>query len=91
MSQPFITIEDNASPEDVRRLWDALVEYNFSQTGLEGRLISVFLRNEQREIIGGTHGWTAYGWLHIRALWLREDQRRTDGAPVFCKQQKPKL
>jgi GNAT superfamily N-acetyltransferase len=75
MSEPLITVEDDPPVEDVRRVWDGLVEYNFSQTGLEGKLISVFLRNEQRQIIGGAHGWTAYGWLHIRALWLREDQR----------------
>lgn len=75
MAEPFITIEDDPPAEDVRRVWDGLAEYNFSQTGLKGRLISVFLRNEQHQIIGGTHGWTAYGWLHIRALWLREDQR----------------
>ena len=75
MSEPFITIEDDPPVEDVRRVWDGLVEFNFSQTGLEGKLISVFLRNEHRQIIGGAHGWTAYGWLHIRALWLREDQR----------------
>jgi hypothetical protein len=72
MSKPIITIENDPPAEDVRRLWDGLHEYNFSQTGLEGQLISVFLRNEQRQIIGGAHGWTAYGWLHIRALWLKK-------------------
>jgi GNAT superfamily N-acetyltransferase len=75
MAEPIITIEDDPPVEDLRRVWDGLVEFNFSQTGVEGKLISVFLRNEQRQIIGGAHGWTAYGWLHIRALWLREDQR----------------
>jgi GNAT superfamily N-acetyltransferase len=75
MSKPIITIENDPPAEDVRRLWDGLHEYNFSQTGLEGQLISVFLRNEQRQIIGGAHGWTAYGWLHIRALWLKKDHR----------------
>jgi GNAT superfamily N-acetyltransferase len=76
MSEPFITIEDHPPAEDVRRLWDGLDEYNLSQTGLKGQLISVFLRNERQEMIGGAHGWTAYGWLHIRGLWLREDHRR---------------
>jgi len=76
MSEPIITIEDDPPVKDVRLLWDGLDQYNFSQTGLEGQLISVFLRNEQNEAIGGAHSWTAFGWLHIRALWLREDQRQ---------------
>jgi ribosomal protein S18 acetylase RimI-like enzyme len=76
MSQPVITIEHNPPEEDIRLLWNGIGKYNFSQTGLRAQLISVFLRNEQRELIGGAHGWTAYGWLHIRVLWLREDQRQ---------------
>jgi GNAT superfamily N-acetyltransferase len=76
MSEPVITIEDNAPEEDIGALWNGLGQFNFSQTGLGAQLISAFLRNEQREVIGGVHGWTAYGWLHIRAFWLREDQRR---------------
>jgi ribosomal protein S18 acetylase RimI-like enzyme len=75
MSEHTIAIEDNPSPEDVRRLWDGLYEYNFSQTGLEGQLISVFLRNDQHQVVGGARGWTAFGWLHIDVFWLREDER----------------
>ncbi len=76
MPEPIITIEDNASVNDLRVIWSGLDQYNVAQTGLEGRLITVFLRNEEREVVGGAHGWTAFGWLNIRALWLREDQRR---------------
>jgi hypothetical protein len=76
MSEPIITIEDDPPAEDLRLLWDGLGQYNFSKTGLKAQLISVFLRNEQHEVIGGAHGWTGYGWLHIRAFWLREDQRQ---------------
>lgn len=76
MSEPIITIEDDPPVDDVRPLWEGLDQYNFSQTGLEGQLISVFLRNEQHQVIGGANGWTAFGWLHIRVFWLREDQRQ---------------
>ena len=76
MSEPIITIEYDPPIEDLRLLWDGLDQYNFSRTGLEGQLISVFLRNEQHQVIGGAHGWTAFGWLHIRVFWLREDQRQ---------------
>jgi GNAT superfamily N-acetyltransferase len=25
--------------------------------------------------LGGAHGWTGWNWLHVDALWLREDVR----------------
>ena len=44
MSSPLITIEDNPLEKDIRVLWDGIGEYNFSQTGLKGQAILVFLR-----------------------------------------------
>ena len=75
MSEPVITIEDDASKEDIRALWNGLDQYNFSKTGQKAQLISVFLRKEH-EVLGAVRGWTGYGWLLIRAFWLREDQRQ---------------
>jgi GNAT superfamily N-acetyltransferase len=76
MSEPIITIEDDPPVKDVRLLWDGLDQYNFSQTGQEGQLISVFLRNEQNEAIGGAHvGQLSVGCTFVR-YWLREDQRQ---------------
>ena len=75
MEDYTITIEANPSSEDVRRLYVNLHEYNVSQTGLEGELISVFVRDREHELIGGVRGWTAFNWLHIDVLWLREDAR----------------
>ncbi len=57
-------------------LWDGIGEYNFSQTGLKGQAILVFLRNEQYQVIGGAYGWAICTRLQIRVLWLREDQRQ---------------
>lgn len=76
MLAPFITIEDDPPEKDIRVLWDGIGEYNFSQTGLKGQPVLVFLRDEQHEVIGGAYGWAVYAWLHVRVLWLREDQRQ---------------
>jgi len=76
ISEPIIAIENNPPDEDIRLLWDGIAEYNFSQTGLKGQPILVFLRNEQHQVMGGAYGWANFGWLHIRVLWLREDQRQ---------------
>ena len=71
-----IIIEKNPTSEDLRFLMQKLHEYNVSQTGLEGDLISLFLKDCEQQIIGGLHGWTAFNYLHIDVLWLREDLRR---------------
>jgi ribosomal protein S18 acetylase RimI-like enzyme len=71
-----IIIEKNPASEDLRFLMQKLHEYNVSQTGLEGDLISLFLKDGEQQIIGGLHGWTAFNYLHIDVLWLREDLRR---------------
>jgi hypothetical protein len=60
MLEPVITIENNPPEKDIRVLWDGIGEYNFSQTGLKGQAVLVFLRNEQRQIIGGAYGWAVY-------------------------------
>ena len=33
------------------------------------------MRDDAGQIVGGAHGWTAFGWLHVDVLWLREDLR----------------
>jgi GNAT superfamily N-acetyltransferase len=77
MSDCTITIEENARREDLGVLWNGIYQYNLSQTGLPGQSISVFIRDHRREILGGAHGWTGFGWLNIDVFWLREDRRRS--------------
>ncbi len=71
-----LSVEDTPAPEDIQALRRGLSDFNAAQTGQRGQLISVFLRDDQRRIVGGTHGWTASGWLHTDVLWLKEDIRR---------------
>ena len=39
------------------------------------RPLGIFLRDENRDIVGGLSGYTWAGWLEIRFLWVREDLR----------------
>lgn len=75
MPDYVITIEEKPTPDAVRLLGEQLYAYNVSKTGMEGQSISVLLRDGQHRVVGGTHGWTAFGWLHIDVLWLRKDAR----------------
>jgi GNAT superfamily N-acetyltransferase len=75
MDSCHINVEDKPAPEDIQLLFRNLNEFNLSRTGLLGQFITVFMRDDEGQIIGGAHGWTALGWLHIDVLWLREDVR----------------
>lgn len=70
-----ISIEDDPPPQDLSLLRQQLYEFNVSRTGLDGQFISVFLRDRRRQVMGGLHGWTAFNYLHVDVLWIREDVR----------------
>src|SRR4051812_23821203 len=70
-----IKIEENTFIEDIQALRRNLSEFNFTQTAQRGQHITVFIRDGEAQIVGGCDGWTAYGWLHIDVIWLRENLR----------------
>ncbi len=37
--------------------------------------LTVFLRDQGNNIVGGLHGDTVYGWLYIALFWIAEDLR----------------
>ena len=39
------------------------------------RPVSVFLRDEGGSLVAGLYGFTWAGWLEIKLVWVREDQR----------------
>ena len=62
-SDPFqseqLAILDAPDWQDVHFLEDRLYEYNVASTGIsDGRLLAIFLRNPQKNIITGLYGWT---------------------------------
>lgn len=74
---PEFRIEDNPKPEDILLLQDRLYEFNAAAVGVkDGRFLSIFVRDDAGELLGGLHGWTWAGALGVETLWVREDQRR---------------
>ncbi|MBV9467870.1 MAG: GNAT family N-acetyltransferase [Abitibacteriaceae bacterium] len=70
-----LTHEDNPADHEME-IFDVLREYNVSQVGESNyRKLTIFLRNEQGEVIGGVQGSTSRGWLHITNLVLRPEVR----------------
>ena len=78
MSQlPALQIEDDPKAEDILQLQERLYEFNAGAVGArDGRYLSIFVRDETGELLGGLHGWTWVCTLGVDVLWVREDQRR---------------
>ena len=67
-------IKPNA--DDVNVLMMGIHDHNTQHSGdNEAQTLSLFLRDEKGAVVGGAYGWTAYGWLRIDVLWVREDLR----------------
>ena len=71
-----IQVESSPSDNDIRVLVNGIHDHNTQYSGdAEAQIISLFLRDEQGAVVGGAYGWTAFGWLRIDVLWVREDLR----------------
>jgi hypothetical protein len=60
-----ITVEENPSVEDFAVLSTGLTEFNFAKSGVQGRLLAVYLRNAGNGILGGAYGWTFANYLYV--------------------------
>jgi N-acetylglutamate synthase-like GNAT family acetyltransferase len=69
-------VEDEPPPADVAVLNDRLYRHNAAVTGYDnGRWLTIFVRDEAREIVAGLHGWTWGQTGFVQTLWVREDLR----------------
>ncbi len=71
-----ITLEAKPDAEEVRVLLEGLHLHNMLHSGGgEAEYLAIFLRDENHQVVGGMFGWTAYGYLRIDVLWMREELR----------------
>ena len=70
-----LEITENPAKEDDVFVINKLQEYNRKFGDGKFRLLSVYLRNNDNEIIGGLTGKTFGNWLHIESLWVAEKER----------------
>ena len=76
MFQELRILGDEPSPDDLQFLDDQINEHNMLRTGRRDyQPLSVFLRDERGSLAAGLHGFTWAGWLEIKLVWVREDQR----------------
>jgi len=71
-----LVVDEHPSPQDVQFLEDRIIEYNVAQTGFDdGKVLSIWLRDERGGIVAGIYGWTWGGCCEIRYLWVHADLR----------------
>jgi ribosomal protein S18 acetylase RimI-like enzyme len=76
MKQQFV-INHHPSAQDLAFLEDQIIAFNCATTGYQdGKMLSVFVRNEKEEIIAGISGFTWGGYCKVEWLWVHADWRR---------------
>jgi ribosomal protein S18 acetylase RimI-like enzyme len=76
MDDTDLTIDEHPDEADVHLLDQHINAFNAATTGItDGRLLSLFLRDEQGAIVAGLYGWTWGGCLEIKYLWVAEAWR----------------
>lgn len=71
-----ITIEASPDAADTEILSNGLSEHSYSKNfPYDHAPLAIFVRNTDQQIVGGLFGATAWGWLHVSRLWIREELR----------------
>ncbi len=79
MDKPYtMTLEETPDPDDARFVFERLLEFNRSRTGVgDGhRRLTIFVRDANNAIVGGLLAHTFWGWLYVEILWIDESLRR---------------
>ena len=71
-----LKIETEPVSADVQFLDDQIYAFNVEQTGIkDGKLLAIFVRDEDHKIMAGIYGWTWGGCCGIRYLWVARELR----------------
>jgi len=69
----WVDIASDPSAHDRQALREALFAYNRSQAGDQhSQELTIWLRDDQQQIVGGVIGSTYWGWLLVEFLWVDE-------------------
>jgi GNAT superfamily N-acetyltransferase len=74
-----ITLEDHPASEDVQTVRAGLSAFNRSQVAVDAdddrKPVNLLVRANDGTVAGGLLGVTAWNWLYISILWVRDDLR----------------
>jgi GNAT superfamily N-acetyltransferase len=73
---PWLTVTGAPTEAELATIGRGLSAFNEAEVGPANNLpLAVLLRDDDGRLVGGISGYTAWGWLYIRWLWLDEGQR----------------
>lgn len=76
MNSYTVHVEENPPEEDMDVVEEGLHAYIAARSPLvDLRLLTVLLRDENHQVVGGALGWTKRGWLEINVVWVHEQLR----------------
>ena len=76
MHPPDLKVEDHPDPRDLAFLDDQINAYNIAVTQIDDwRALAIFVRDDAGHLLAGISGGTWAGYLEVKDLWVREDQR----------------
>ena len=72
-------INDHPAVQEIAFLEEQIIAFNCAATGFyDGKMLSIFVRNEKNEIIAGISGFTWGGYCKVEWLWVHADWRQQD-------------
>jgi GNAT superfamily N-acetyltransferase len=72
-----LIVETEPDLRSVDRLEEWLYEFNVEAIGIaDGKWLSIFLRDADGAVIGGTHGWTWARRCYVRLLYIPANLRK---------------
>ncbi len=76
MDNHSISIQFPTKPEDGKFILERIHEFNFSKLNFsDDKYFSVFLRNQENDIVGGVVTSVYWSWLFIYLAWVDESLR----------------
>ena len=71
-----LQLDEHPSADELRQIVDGVRGFNRTLVGHEPpRAVACFLRDENRQIVGGAHGDLWGSSVHIAGMWVAESQR----------------
>lgn len=76
MTDLTLELDEHPSADELRQIVDGVRTFNRSVVGHERpRAVASFLRDENRNVVGGAHGDIWGTSVHIAGMWVAESQR----------------
>jgi GNAT superfamily N-acetyltransferase len=68
-------MHDRPGSEEAKAIQEGLTEYNARFFAYNHRDLTLSMRDGEGRIVGGLVGFTNWGWLYVRLLWVSDELR----------------